>query len=110
MSPNTAHAKIIQLQKQSDSLRTEIRHLLIDLNLAGKGTNLYLARQLTGILGRHVSRNTVSMALSGFRSTSQYLSYLSIIKEYLIETQATAVLANTALNNIQEKKEVNDGQ
>jgi hypothetical protein len=63
-------------------LRKEVRHLMVDLDLYSSHIGA-LAAVLEHKNGRKISRNTLSMALSGYRSTAPYAQYLSALKGHL---------------------------
>lgn len=65
-------------------LRKSVLHLLIDLNLPVKATE-NLAGILSQAFGRRVSRTTLSMALSGYRTSGPYGEYLVVLKSHLEE-------------------------
>jgi len=66
-----------------EKLRKKVWHLLVDLNLTATGTSVKLAAVLSQRIGKYVSRNTLAMALSGYRSTAPYIRYLSELKKHL---------------------------
>lgn len=72
---------------ESNALRKSVLHLLIDLDLPVQSSDT-LAGALSTVMGRRVSRNTLSMALSGYRSSCLYVEYLSGLKTYLEECRS----------------------
>lgn len=70
--------------EQKEKLRKQVWHLLVDLNLtAATGTTTILAAILSLRLDKTVSRNTLNMALSGYRLTAPYVEYLRELKNHL---------------------------
>ncbi|OPY13038.1 MAG: hypothetical protein A4E69_01877 [Syntrophus sp. PtaB.Bin138] len=75
-----------------NNLHSEVAHLMIDLGLRNKrGEKLIakLASVLQNKLGKNISRNTLSMALSGYRDSAPYVGYLTALKEHLEECLQT---------------------
>ena len=66
-----------------EKLRKKVWHLLVDLNLTATGTSVKLAAVLSQRIGKYVSRNTLAMTLSGYRSTTSYAVYLRELKKHL---------------------------
>lgn len=67
-----------------EKLRKQVWHLLVDLNLtAANSTTTILAAIISTRLNKAVSRNTLCMALSGYRLTAPYVEYLQELKNHL---------------------------
>jgi hypothetical protein len=76
--------------QEVDALRKEVKKLMIDLGLdvRKRGAMPRLAEDLTNRTGRKISRNTLSMALSGFRETAGYCKLLEDLRDMLTERMA----------------------
>lgn len=68
----------------AEILRQELLHLLVDMNLNGHGKAVKLAAILSALMKKRVSRNTLCMALSGYRLTGPYVKYLQKLKDHLL--------------------------
>ena len=68
---------------QAEKLRKKVWHLLVDLNLTATGTPEKLAAVLSQRMGEPVSRTTLAMTLSGYRTTTKYITYLRELKKHL---------------------------
>jgi hypothetical protein len=76
--------KTILPDSPEEKLRKQVWHLLVDLNLtAANSTTTILATILSTRLDKTVSRNTLCMALSGYRLTPPYVEYLRELKDHL---------------------------
>lgn len=94
----------------AEALRQELLHLLVDLNLNGHGKAVKLAGILSALMGKPVSRNTLCMALSGYRLTPRYVEYLQKLKDHLQsckQKNINPVSLYTGLPKNQEEKEIN---
>lgn len=70
-----------------DTLRKEVKKLMIDLDLDGRksGAQTSLASDLSTRSGKAISRQTLNMALTGFRNTAAYQSLLQELHAMLTE-------------------------
>ena len=73
-------------QNKINALRKEVKHKMVDLDLDGRKANLpRLAADLSNRTGKKISRETLSMALTGFRSTAGYQTILQELHAMLTE-------------------------
>ncbi|MDP2815753.1 MAG: hypothetical protein Q8O19_03635 [Rectinemataceae bacterium] len=73
--------------QEIDALRKEVKKLMIDLDLDGRksGAQTLLAADLSFRTGKTISRQTLNMALTGFRSTTGYQTLLQALHAMLAE-------------------------
>ena len=71
--------------EENIALRKDVKKLLIDLDMDSRtrGAMAVLAERLSLRMGKRVSRNTLFMALSGFRETAGYQTILKELKDML---------------------------
>ena len=82
------HTRSNTRTQRTETLRKEVLHLMIDLDLPLKNSIELLARELSAFTGRQISRNSLTMALAGYRTSAAYFEYLSSLKQYLQESAA----------------------
>ena len=100
------------LNIEAETIRQDVLHLLVDLNLHSHGSKQTLARMLSVRLGQQVSRNTVAMALSAYRTSHPYIHYLTELRavlQYRKDNNVTAVSYYTNNQNNQDQKETHHG-
>jgi hypothetical protein len=73
--------------EEIDALRKDAKIKMIRLDLDGRkrGALSFLALQLSARTGKRISRQTLSMALTGFRSTPSYQIILQELDAMLAE-------------------------
>jgi hypothetical protein len=76
--------------QEIDTLRKEVKKTMIDLELDAWGKTPSLAKELSDRTGKMISRNTLSMALSGYRSSEPYQIILKELQSMLAERQSPA--------------------
>lgn len=79
--------------QEIDALRKEVKKLMIDLDLdvRKQGALALLAADLGLRLGKGICRQTLSMALSGFRTSPAYQTILAELRTMLSERLITPV-------------------
>ena len=70
-------------------LRKGCKHLLIDLELDQRGSLSTLVTDLSHRMSRPISRQTIGMALTGYRETEAYYQILRELKT-MLETRLPA--------------------
>lgn len=75
--------------EEISTLRKDVKKLMVELDLDKWGAMSGLADQLSARLGRSVSRNNLSMALSGYRQTESYANLLQDLKAMLTDMGKT---------------------
>ena len=69
-----------------DELKKSVLHLMVDAGLfPSRPDYAKLSAVLSERLNHKITRNTLSMALTGYRTTPPYVAYLTTLKTYLEE-------------------------
>lgn len=71
------------VQDQENSLRKEVKKLMIDLDMDLPREREVLADRISIRLGRRIKVYTLYMALSGFRTPAPYLEILETARDIL---------------------------
>jgi len=89
--------------KNNADLRKEIKKMLIDAGLDGRGQRKKLASMLHHHLGQAISTNTLCMAMTGHRTGPAYHTLLESIRELLLNREHIHNPSQNATENSPEE-------
>lgn len=101
--------KRLMTPEEINNLRLEVKMLIAGRDLDLPSCRSKLQSLLSEKIGRPINRNSVVMALSGYRKTPAYVEMLTVLKDILISDNIHAITTSSNQKQTQSENMGNDG-